>query len=98
MALEAIGSLFAQVYWYENVRSISLKSEIDAIIWRLKKMSFLWMTIEGIGGILKEIFGEVERAIFDEIQYYSVSKCALYEFFKKINKFLLIYTMYLPLN
>lgn len=61
-------------------------------------MSFLWMTIEGIGGILKEIFGEVERAIFDEIQYYSVSKCALYEFFKKINKFLLIYTMYLPLN
>ena len=56
------------------------------------------MTIEGIGGILKEIFGEVERAIFDEIQYYSVSKCALYEFFKKINKFLLIYTMYLPLN
>ena len=61
-------------------------------------MSFLWMTIEGIGGILKEIFGEVERAIFDKIQYYSVSKCALYEFFKKINKFLLIYTMYLPLN
>ena len=52
VALEAIGSLFAQVYWYENVRSISLKSEIDASIWRLKKMSFLWMTIKGIGGIL----------------------------------------------
>ena len=61
-------------------------------------MSFHWMTIEGIGGILKEIFGEVERAIFDKIQYYLVSKCALYEFFKKINKFLLIYTMSLPLN
>ena len=45
-------TLFAQVYWYENVRSISLKSEIDASIWRLKKMSFLWMTIKGIGGIL----------------------------------------------
>ena len=52
VALEAIGSLFAQVYWYENVRSMSLTSDIDAIIWRLKKMSFLWMTIEGIGGIL----------------------------------------------
>ena len=52
VAPEAIGSLFPQVYWYENVRSISLKSETDAIIWRLKKMSFLWMTIEGIGGIL----------------------------------------------
>ena len=32
VALEAIESLFAQVYWYENVRSISLKSEIDASI------------------------------------------------------------------
>ena len=52
VALEAIGSLFAQVYWYENVRSISLKGEIDASIWRFKKMLFVWMTIEGIGGIL----------------------------------------------
>lgn len=51
VALEAIGSLFGQVYWYENVRSISLKSEIDVSIWRLKKISFLWMTIKGIGGI-----------------------------------------------
>ena len=52
VALEAIESLFAQVCWYENVRSIPLKSEIDASIWRFKKMSFLWMTIKGIGGIL----------------------------------------------
>ena len=56
------------------------------------------MTTERIGEILILTFGEVEMAIFDKIQYYSVSKCALYEFFKKINKFLLIYTMYLPLN
>ena len=33
------------------------------------------MTIEGIGRILIQIFGEVEMAIFDKIQYYSVSKC-----------------------
>ena len=39
-------------------------------------MSFLWMTTERIGGILILTFGEVEIAIFDKIQYYSVSKCS----------------------
>ena len=34
------------------------------------------MTIERIGGILIEIFGGVEMAIFDKIQYYSKSKCS----------------------
>ena len=54
MALEA-ASLFAQVYWYENVRSISLKSEIDAsIIMEIKKdvISLDDYLIKRIGGIL----------------------------------------------
>ena len=49
VGLEAIGSLFAQVYLYENVRSVSWKNEIDVSIWRLKKNCHFF------GWLLKEL-------------------------------------------